>query len=131
MAIDEQTESPGTPPPTPTSTSVPPAPGAPRKSRPKRTFMLHGVDDMSCVHKFSAPGFREAAMKAASKGHGRILLRRCGTSEVREYVGRFVALDPPVVVARRGAAKPIEYHRKPRVEFVRAFQFSGNNVEDA
>lgn len=102
-------------------TAPPPVPAPAKRSRPKHTFMLHDPESAAPAHKFTAPGFREAAMKAASKGLTVIHLRKCGTSEIREYAGSVVEIDPPILVTRRGVDRPIKYHRKPAVRYVRTF----------
>jgi hypothetical protein len=79
--------------------------------------MLHDVETLVPARRFTAPGFREAANKAASKGHARILLRKCGTSEVRAFAGSCTIVVPPIVVPRRGAENPIVYHKKPSVRY--------------
>ena len=117
--LDLTADSPPPPAPSPAPEAVPetlPARKA-RVPRPKFTFMLHDVDTLVPAHRFTAPGFREAANKAASKGHARILLRKCGTSEVRAFSGSCTVVDPPVVVPRRGAEHPIVYHKKPSVRY--------------
>jgi len=89
---------------------------------PKLTFMLHAPSDMSYAGTYASESFRHAALKAASKGHERILLRRTNTKEIREYEGARVPLEAPKSVVRDG--KTITYAFKPTARFVRSWIFS-------
>lgn len=92
-------------------------------ARAKKTFMLHDPVDMSAAGRFVAPGFREAALKAASRGHSDILLRRSGTREIRRFSGHIETLDVPKVVKR--GEREVLFSKKPNVKFVDKFQFDG------
>ncbi len=101
---------------------------ATRTPRPKSTFMLHDPTDMTAKGKFTAPGYREAALKAASRGHEKILLRKCGTSEIREFEGSIVTLDNPKPVVR--GTQSVTYTKKSKVKFVGKHAFNGK-IDDS
>lgn len=61
--------------------------------RVKSTFTLHDPTSMTVVGKLSSSDPRYAALKAASKGHTRILLRKTGTRIIREYTGSLQVRD--------------------------------------
>lgn len=91
----------------------------------KQTFMLHKPDDMISIGRFvtNAVGdWRAAALKAASRGHTRILLRKTGTKEVREYEGRKDPIEPKTI--NRGD-RQITYTHRPAVKFVKSFIYEG------
>lgn len=97
----------------------------------RQTFMLHSPSDMSSIGRFvtSAQGdWRAAALKAASRGHTQIYLRRTGTREVREFEGRKDVLDPPKVIKR--GDREITYNNRPAVKFVRKFAYEGAPSDD-
>lgn len=91
-------------------------------SKPKRTFMLHSPQDMSALGRFISTDWRYAGLKAASRGHTKILLRATGTREVREFEGARVEI-PPKNITRGG--RTITYTHRPQVKFVRKFVYSG------
>lgn len=100
------------------------ASAAPAKSRkPRITFMLHDPDSMANLGKFVSTDYRYAALKAASRGRTRILLRKTNTKEVREFTGDIVPLATPKVIQRMG--REIVYQKKPKVQFVRGFVYKG------
>lgn len=92
------------------------------KNTNKRTFMLHAPDDMSALGRFVSTDWRYAGLKAASRGHTKILLRQTGTREVREFEGSKVEIDPKTIV--RGG-REIKYTHRPSVKFVRKFTYAG------
>lgn len=103
-------------------------PKQPRQTKPKFTFMLHDADDMSSCGKYSSSDYRYAALKAASKGSTRILLRKTNSKEVREFTGSIVTLDTPKEINRGN--RVIKYSKKPCVRFVRKFTFAGDIDSD-
>lgn len=102
-----------------------PPPAAPK---PKTTFMLHNPDDMSSKGKYVSTDYRYAALKAASRGHGKIYLRKTNTKEVRMFEGSIVPLTNPKKIHR--GDRVIEYNRKPTVKYVGSFVFEGQLPED-
>lgn len=96
--------------------------------RPKKTFMLHDPTDMSAAGRFVAPGYREAALKAASRGHTDILLRRSGTREIRQFQGFIETLSVPKTVKR--GDREVLFSKKPNVKFVSKYQFDGKVQDD-
>jgi hypothetical protein len=96
--------------------------------RTKKTFMLHAPGDMSAAGRFVAPGYREAALKAASRGHTDILLRKSGTREIRQFEGRIETLDTPKTVTR--GDREVLFSKKPTVKFTKKFQFDGKVHDD-
>jgi hypothetical protein len=95
---------------------------APKNKKPKRTFMLHSPVDMSALGRFVSTDWRYAGLKAASRGHTKILLRQTGTREVREFEGSKVEIPPKTIV--RGT-REIVYNNRPAVKFVRKFTYAG------
>lgn len=111
--------------------AAPASPSAPKKApvrKPKVTFMLHDPADMSSLGKYVSTDYRYAALKVASRGHNRILLRKTNTKEVREFTGDVVPLDTPKEIHR--GDRVISYNKKPVVRFVRKFVFGGALPED-
>lgn len=99
-----------------------PTPVAPT-IRTKSTFMLHDPTDMSCAGRFVAPGYREAALKAASRGHEEILLRKSGTREIRKFKGVIETLNTPKIVKR--GDREVAFYKKPNVKFEKKFYYDG------
>lgn len=99
-------------------------PAGVKTARPKSTFMLHDPVTMAGKGKFVAPGYREAALKAASRGNTKILLRKCGTSEIREFEGSIVMLDDPKPVVR--GTQSVMYSKKSHVKFIGKHAFDGD-----
>ena len=99
-----------------------PTPGTTTK-KPKSTFMLHDPNDMSSLGKYVSTDYRYAALKVASRGHKKILLRKTNTKEVREFAGDVVTLDTPKEISR--GDRTIQYFKKPTVKFVRKFTYNG------
>lgn len=95
--------------------------------RTKSTFMLHNPTDMSCAGRFVAPGYREAALKAASRGHSDILLRKSGTREIRQFKGVIETLDTPKIVKR--GDREVAFHKKPNVKFEKKFYYDGKDED--
>jgi hypothetical protein len=90
--------------------------------------MLHDPANMSSLGKYVSTDYRYAALKVASRGHKRILLRKTNSKEVREFVGDVVPLETPKQISRGN--RVISYNKKPTVRYVRKFVFSGNLPED-
>ena len=107
------------------ATTAAPAVGKTRK--PKSTFMLHDARDMTSLGKYQSTDFRYAALKVASRGHKRILLRKTNTKEIREFTGAVVELDTPKEIHR--GDRVIKYSKKPVVKFVRKWVYEGP-IED-
>ena len=105
--------------------AVAPAPVKQRKAR--ATFMLHSPEDMSSLGKYVSTDYRYAALKVASRGHKRILLRRTNTKEIREFLGDVVTLTEPKRIHR--GDRVIEYHKRPTVKFVKNWVYAGP-IED-
>lgn len=105
-----------------------PSPAAPGGKKAKGTFMLHDPKDMSSLGKYVSTDYRYAALKVASRGHKKILLRRTNTKEVREFEGSVVTLDTPKEIHR--GDRVIKYNKKPAVKFVRKFVYSGPMDDD-
>lgn len=100
-----------------------PAANKARTPRPKHTFMLHDPDDLSSLGKYQSTDFRYAALKVASRGHKKILLRKTNTKEIREFKGDVVALDKPKEINR--GDRVIKYSKKPVVNFVKKWIYQG------
>jgi hypothetical protein len=62
--------------------------------------MLHNTDDMTSLGKYVSTDYRYAALKVASRGHRRILLRCTNSKEIREFTGEVVPLDKPKIIHR-------------------------------
>lgn len=96
--------------------------------RPKITFMLHDPKDMSSLGKYVSTDYRYAALKVASRGHKRILLRKTNSKEVREFAGDVVPLETPKQISR--GDRVINYNKKPTVKYVRKFVYTGALPDD-
>jgi hypothetical protein len=109
------------------STDIPDAPAAPviatRTKKPRYTYMLHNPEDMSSLGKYVSTDYRYAALKVASRGFKKILLRKTNSKEVREFDGDVVTLDTPKIIKR--ADREIEYFKKPTVKFVKKYVYGG------
>lgn len=103
--------------------AAPATASAPRNRKPRITFMLHDPETMANLGKFVSTDYRYAALKAATRGRKRILLRKTNTKEVREYTGEIVPLAKPKVIQRMG--REIVYRKKPKVSLVRGFVYKG------
>lgn len=99
-----------------------------KKGKAKATFMLHDADTMSSIGKYQSTDYRYAALKAASKGAEKILLRKTNTKEVREFSGNVITLDQPKEINR--GDRVIKYTKKPTVKFLRKFTFTGELEDD-
>lgn len=99
------------------------------KPRQRSTYMLHEVDTYFPKGKMQGSDFRYAALKAASRGHTKIWIRRTNTKEMREYEGSIVKLDTPKKVKR--GDRVIEYTRRPAVKFVRKWIYQGAPDDEA
>lgn len=95
----------------------------PRTAKPRHTFMLHDPNDLSSLGKYQSTDFRYAALKVASRGHKKILLRKTNTKEIREFNGAVVALDKPKEINR--GDRVIKYSKKPVVNFVKKWIYQG------
>lgn len=105
------------------------APVAPHTNKkPKITFMLHDPKDMSSLGKYVSTDYRYAALKVASRGHKKILLRKTNNKEVREFAGDVVPLEIPKQINR--GDRVISYNKKPTVKYVRKFLYSGSLPEE-
>ena len=105
----------------------------PRIKKEKHTFMLHDPANFQSLGKFVSTDFRYSALKVASRGHTRILLRKTNTKIVYEYSGKVVDLETPQIVKR--GEREIKYTKKPVVKFVRKYVYDGeipaDETEDA
>lgn len=97
-------------------------------AKPKSTFMLHDPNDLSSLGKYQSTDFRYAALKVASRGHKKILLRKTNTKEIREFNGDVVALDQPKEINR--GDRVIKYTKKPVVKFVKKWVYQGPLEDD-
>lgn len=97
------------------------------KAKPKSTFMLHDADTMCSIGKYQSTDYRYAALKAASKGANKILLRKTNSKEVRQFTGSIITLDTPKQISR--GDRVIKYTKRPTVKFEKKFTFAGD-VED-
>lgn len=91
-------------------------------NRNKRTFMLHEPSSMSALGRFVSTDWRYGALKAASRGHTKILLRQTGTREVREFDGSRMEIEPKEIT--RGG-RTIVYTHRPQVKFISKFVYTG------
>ena len=103
---------------------------ATKTRKPKHTFMLHDPTSMAALGKFQSTDYRYAALKVASKGHKRILLRKTNTKEIREFTGDVVQLDTPKVIQRGNRDRPITYTKRPVVKFVGKWIYNGAVHDD-
>jgi hypothetical protein len=78
---------------------------------------------MCNLGKYTAADYRYAALKAASRGHTDILMRKTNSKEVRQFAGRVVTLPEPKVVTREGRKDPVCYSKKPVVTSVKKFAY--------
>lgn len=107
---------------------APPAESKEKNRKPKFTFMLHDPNNMSSLGKYVATDYRYAALKAATRGHTKIMLRKTNSKTVHEFNGQVVTLDTPKQISR--GDRTISYNKKPKVERVRVFDFDGALPED-
>lgn len=96
--------------------------------KPKRTFMLHDPKDLSSLGKYQSTDFRYAALKVASRGHKKILLRETNTKEIREFQGDIVPLAAPKEIKR--GDRTITYSKKPVVKFAKKWVYNGPLGDD-
>lgn len=83
-----------------------------------------GAPSMEAIGRFvttAAGGWRAAALKAASKGHTTIYLRKTGTKQCREYAGRRTPLETPKAITR--GDRTVTYSHRPNATFVRSFVY--------
>ena len=106
--------------------AAPATAAAPRAKRPRLTFMLHTPGTFEALGKFQSSDARYAALKCASRGHKDILLRQTNTRLVYQYEGQIIDLETPKEVFRGDKTKPILYHKKPAVKFVKKFLYTGD-----
>lgn len=97
-----------------------------RVKKPHKTFMLHDPVTYVALGRYKAADHRYAALKCASKGFERILLRQTNTKEVREFSGTIVVLDVPKIVKR--GDREIAYTKRPSVKHVNTFVFPGDKI---
>ena len=97
-----------------------------RAKRPRLTFMLHAPGTWESLGKFVSSDPRYAALKVASRGHTKILLRQTNTRLIYEYAGAVVDLDQPKTITRGDPPREIVYTKKPTVRFVSKYLFSGD-----
>ena len=87
--------------------------------RVKKSFMLHDVDGMHKIGKYMSNTFRQAALKAASNNHNRVILRQTGTKICKEFTCKIQVLDEPKIIKR--GDKEIKYSKIPEARWVRTF----------
>ena len=83
-----------------------------RKIQKKKNYMLHDPATMKQLGKFSSTSPRNAAMKAASRGHTTILLRETGTKKMFKYTGSKTEMSTPREVHRDGKVITYKYESK-------------------
>lgn len=110
----------------PPANDAPAKPKTNAKAKAKHTFMLHepkkGPNWMSALGRFVSTDARYAALKAASRGHVDILLRKTGTREVRRFEGARVPIEHKVV---ERAGRKIVYTHRPSVKTNGSFTYDG------
>lgn len=106
----------------PAVSEAPKAKNTTTNNKNKRTFMLHSGEDMTALGRFISTDWRYAALKAASRGHKKILLRQTGTREVREFEGNRIPIEPKQIT--RGG-RTITYTNRPQVKYVKKFTYAG------
>jgi hypothetical protein len=97
--------------------------------KPRRattTFVLHHPGTLEPLGHFVAACYREAALKACSRGHCDILLRRTGTKKGKRFKGFADVLEKPKEVMR--GERRIVFTKKPNVKLVGAHEFSSARV---
>ena len=99
-----------------------------KAKKAKYTYMLHEVGTYSCIGKMAGSDYRYSALKAASRGHKCIWVRRTNTKEMREYQGDIVKLETPKEVKR--GDRTITYTQRPTVKFVKKWIFQGPTTQD-
>ena len=99
-----------------------------KTKKAKHTFMLHEVGTYACIGKMAGSDWRYSALKAASRGHKKIWVRRTNTKEMREYEGDIVKLETPKEVKR--GDRTITYTQRPTVKFVKKWTFQGTTAQD-
>jgi hypothetical protein len=104
-----------------------------KKESEKFTYMLHNMQDLSCLGKYKATHHRYAALKVTSAAHragknnklrsivdangvAQILIRQTNTRVIRKYEGRVVPLKEPKIVKRGN--EEVVYTRKPTATYV-------------
>ena len=94
--------------------------------REKRTFSLLDPEDHSTViGKFTSHGYREAALKAASRGHKNIVLRAADVQDkIRTFSGEIVTLTDPKVVQK--ANRTITFNKRPSVKYLQTIKLGGD-----
>lgn len=84
---------------------------------PHHCFKVHDpVNFLPLPETYMAYDYRSAALKSASLGMTRILLRRVNTNWIREFAGDIIVLDDPKTV------KCGTYAKKPTARYVRTFR---------
>jgi hypothetical protein len=71
----------------------------------KKTFMLHHPTTKANLGKYVAADHRNAALKAATRGHTSILMRQTYSRVVYEYQGGVNVLDETKEVKRGGGVE--------------------------
>ena len=84
----------------------------------KATYLVHGEDN-SVLARYRSTSHRNAALKAASKKHTVIRIRKAGDDFVRIFDGAII--EAPRTVVRGG--REITYRTQSRVKFVRQEPF--------
>jgi hypothetical protein len=85
--------------------------------RAKRNFVLLDPETKAVIGKFVAYGFREAALKAATRGHTEIVLQNVEKKRIRVYEGAMKTLDEPKRVTR--GSREVVFSRRPFVKHVK------------
>lgn len=80
----------------------------------KATYLLHG-EDGAVLARYRSTSHRNAALKAASKKHTVIRIRKAGDTKVRVFEGTVV--DAPRTVTRGG--EQVTYRYQSKVRFLR------------
>jgi hypothetical protein len=88
-------------------------------------YIWHDPKTNKILGKFNTSGFRNAALKIATKGIDQIILRQSGTLIVHEFEGFTQILDPPVEIEKDG--RTIKFSKKSNVKYIKKLNFSEKN----
>ena len=81
--------------------SPPASPKTEKKPGKKQTYMLHTPDEsLKPIGRFVSTSIRGAALKAVTRGHSDIWLRRTGQKKIIKFKGEKKLLDQPRVVMK-------------------------------
>ena len=87
-----------------------------KKKRDKKNFSLIDPDTKKTISKFTTFGFREAALKAASRKYTVIVLRN-DDGKIKTYEGEIQELENPKTIKR--GEREVLFTKKPTVKHVK------------